>query len=143
MPTTAHAIGGTAELALRYSIISASSAGPSRFKERLRAGRGCGSMGQHRRFRRGRRTYWLGRAADDAADAAGAAVPTRNYWPDGAADGLSQSTSRRADNTTTRPSGEWADASVRCTGLGVSNTSDEAWAGYLLLFSAKILFKWG
>ncbi len=56
-PTTTHAIGGTAELALRYSIISASSAGPSRFEERLRAGRGCGSMGQRRHFRRGCRTF--------------------------------------------------------------------------------------
>jgi hypothetical protein len=52
-----------------------------------------------------------------------------DYGPDGAADGLSKSTPRQADDT--RPFGERADASVRCTGLGVSNTSDEAWAGYL------------
>jgi hypothetical protein len=52
-------------------------------------------------------------AADAAADAAGAAVPFGDYGPDGAADGLSQSTPRQADvDTTTRPSGERADASV-------------------------------
>jgi hypothetical protein len=68
-------------------------------------------------------------AADAAADAAEAAVPFRDYGPDGVADGLSRSTPRQADDTTTRPSGERADASVRCTGLGVSNTFDEARAG--------------
>ena len=31
-PATAHAIGGTAELALRYSIISASTAGPTHYQ---------------------------------------------------------------------------------------------------------------
>jgi hypothetical protein len=31
-PTTAHAIGGTAELALRYSTIAASTAGPSHYQ---------------------------------------------------------------------------------------------------------------
>jgi hypothetical protein len=50
-----------------------------------------------------------------AADATGAAAPSRDYGPDGAADGLSRSTPRQRDDTTTRPSGERADASVRCT----------------------------
>jgi hypothetical protein len=59
-------------------------------------------------------------AADAADDSAEAAVPSRDYGPDGAADGLSRSTPRQADDTTTRPSGERADVSVRCMGLGVS-----------------------
>ena len=79
-------------------------------------------------------------AADAAADAAEAAVPFGDYGPDGAADGLSRSTPRQADDTTTRPSGERADASVRCTGLGVSNTSDKAWAGYLYRFMRRFFF---
>ena len=40
-----------------------------------------------------------------AAAIAGAAGPYRDYGPDGAADGLSRSTPRYADDTTTRPSG--------------------------------------
>jgi hypothetical protein len=58
-------------------------------------------------------------AAYTAADSAGAAEPSRDYGPDGGADGLSWSTPRQAYDSTTRPSGERADASVRCTGLGV------------------------
>jgi hypothetical protein len=42
--------------------------------------------------------------------------PFRDYGTDGAADGLSQSTPRHADDTAMRPSGEQADASVRCIG---------------------------
>ena len=45
--------------------------------------------GHHRRIRRGRRTF---RGPGD-------------YWPDGAAGGLSRSTPRQADDATTRPSG--------------------------------------
>ena len=41
-PTTAYAIGGTATLALRYSIISASTAARTRPSEGLRAGRSSG-----------------------------------------------------------------------------------------------------
>ena len=40
-----------------------------------------------------------------AAASAGATGPFRDYGPDGAASGLSRSTSRQADDTTTRPSG--------------------------------------
>ena len=40
-----------------------------------------------------------------AAAIAGAAGPSRDYGQDGAADGLSRSTPRQADATTTRPSG--------------------------------------
>ena len=40
-----------------------------------------------------------------ATASAGAAGPFRDYWQDGAADGLSRSTPRQADYTTTRPSG--------------------------------------
>ena len=42
-----------------------------------------------------------------AAASAGAAGPFRDYGPDGAAGGLSQSTQRQADDTTTRPSWGW------------------------------------
>jgi len=90
------------------------------------------------------RDHGSDRAADAAADFAGAAVPSRDRGtgrPDGAADGPSQSTPQQADDTTERPFGERADASVRCTGLGVSTASDEAWAGYLLLLYAKIIFR--
>jgi hypothetical protein len=58
-------------------------------------------------------------AAYTAADSAKAAVPSRDYGPDGDADGLSWSTPLQADDFTTRPFGERADASVRCTGLVV------------------------
>jgi len=58
-------------------------------------------------------------AAYTAADSAGAAEPSRDYGPDGGADGLSWSTPRQAYDSTTRPSGERDDASVQCTGLGV------------------------
>ena len=132
-PTTAHAIGGTAELALRYSY-------HPRIFRRAEPLQGATT---------GRTVLWeygatpsyppgpqdlsgtTGRAgaADAAADAAEAAVPFRDYGPDGVADRLSRSTPRQADDTTTRPSGERANASVRCTGLGVSNTFDEARAG--------------
>ena len=40
-----------------------------------------------------------------AATSAGAAGPFRDYEPDEAASGLSRSTPRQADDTTTRPSG--------------------------------------
>jgi hypothetical protein len=76
---------------------------PSYCKWRLRAGRCCWSMG-------------------NAADSAGAAAPSRDYGQDRSADRLSRSTPRQADDTTTRPSGERADASVLCTGLGVSQS---------------------
>jgi hypothetical protein len=80
--------------------------------------------GQRHRIHLGRRTIsgTTGRAgaADAAADSARVAVPSRDYGPDGAADGLSQSTLLQADDTTTRPSKERAEASVRCTGLGAS-----------------------
>ncbi len=81
--------------------------------------------GQRRRIRRGRRTFkdcGPGRAgaADAAADFAGVAVPSRDYGPDGPAGGLSRSTPRQAYEKTTRPSGERAEASVRCMGLGAS-----------------------
>jgi hypothetical protein len=42
---------------------------------------------------------------DRAAATAGAAGPSRDYGPDGAAGGLRGSTPRQADDTTTRPSG--------------------------------------
>ena len=69
-----------------------------------------------------------------AAASAGAAGPFRDYWPDEAAGGLSRSTPRQADDTTTLPSQERADASVRCSGLGARllATSDEARAGWYI-----------
>ena len=59
----------------------------------------------------------------------------RDYGQDGAAGGLSRSTSRRADDTTTRLR-ERADASVRRPGLGARllATSDEARAGWYIVF---------
>jgi hypothetical protein len=132
-PTTAHAIGGTAELALRYSYhlrifrraepLQGATTGRTVLQE----------YGATPSYPPGPQdlsgTTGRAGAADAAADAAEAAVPFRDYGPDGVADGLSRSTPRQADDTTTRPSGERADASVRCTGLGVSNTFDEARAG--------------
>ena len=62
----------------------------------------------------------------------------RDYGLDGAAGGLSQSTLRRADDTTTRLR-ERADASVRRPGLGARllATFAEARAGYDLQFRQR------
>ena len=71
-----------------------------------------------------------------AAASAGAAGPSEGLRAgDGAAGGLSRSTPRRADDTTTRLR-ERADASVRRPGLGarLPATPDEARAGYYLQF---------
>ena len=62
----------------------------------------------------------------------------RDYGPDGAAGGLSQSTPRQADDTTTRLR-ERADASVRRPGLGARllAMSYEARVGYDLQFRQR------
>ncbi len=44
-------------------------------------------------------------AADDVVDSAGAAVPFRDYGPDGSAGWLCRSTPRQADESNTRPCG--------------------------------------
>ena len=66
----------------------------------------------------------------------------RDYGPDGAAGGLSRSTPRRADDTTTRLR-ERADASVRRPGLGARllATSDDAWAGWYIADYSAFLFR--
>ena len=64
----------------------------------------------------------------------------RDYGPEGAAGGLSRSTPRRADDTTTRPQASGAgrrvteSLAVRCPGLGARllATSDEARAGWYI-----------
>ena len=68
-----------------------------------------------------------------------------DYGPDGAAGGLSRSTPRRADDTTTRPQASGAgrrvteSLAVRCPGLGARllATSDEARAGWYILFKLR------
>ena len=66
----------------------------------------------------------------------------RDYGPDGAAGGLSRSTPRRADDTTTRLR-ERADASVQRPGLGARLlvTSDEARAEWCLADYSAFLFR--
>ena len=75
-----------------------------------------------------------------AVASAGAAGPSEGlrYGPDRAAGGLSRSTPRRADDTTTRLR-ERADSSVRRPGLGARllATSDEARTGYDLQFRQR------
>jgi hypothetical protein len=64
--------------------------------------------GRRRHIRRGRWTlfqdYGQDGAAGTATESGGAAGPSRDYGLDGAAAGLSRSTQRHADDTTTRPS---------------------------------------
>jgi hypothetical protein len=132
---TVHAIGGTAELALRHSIISSSTAGPSYCKWRLRAGRAARvwatppPIPPESQYLPG--TAGRAGAADSAADSAEAAVPSRDYGPDGPEGGLQWSIPRQADDTTTRPSGERAEgqSDVRDSEPAIT-TSDEARAGY-------------
>ncbi len=57
-PDTAYAIGGTAELALRYSIISASTTEPKHYSVMTTGRPGVLEHGQRRRTRRGRRTVY-------------------------------------------------------------------------------------
>ena len=118
-PTTAYAIGGTATLALRYSIISATTAARTRPPGRPRAAGSCWG--------------W----APPPLSAGPQDLP-RDYGPDRAAGGLSRSTPRQADDTTTRLR-ERADASVRRPGLGARllATLDEARAGYDLQFRQR------
>ncbi len=157
-PAIAHTIRGTAELALRYSIIpSASTAEPSHYQWRLRAGWGCWSMGNATASSgaavgqfTGLRACWssgrrcrirstcqgrAGRSSGRSRRSAGAAGPSRDNGLDGAADRvrrtkLEYTAARgRHDHVTFL---ELADASVRCAGLGVKlylPTSDEARAG--------------
>ncbi len=144
-PDTAHAIGGTAELALPYSIISAFSARPKHHYV-MTTGKEHGQ--RHCTCRGGRTVYGtMGRpehrtpppntpapqdlsgttgrprAADAAADSAGAAVLLRDY---GSADGLCWSTPR-LDHA---PFLERADASVRCSGFEAKPPTDKARSGY-------------
>ncbi len=86
-PDTAHAIGGTAELALRYSLISALTAGPKRYSVMVMGRPGAAGAcatpphppGPQDRLR----DYGPARAADAAAESAGAAGPFRDYGPAG------------------------------------------------------------
>jgi hypothetical protein len=86
-PTSAHAIGGTEqpELALLYSFISSSTAGPKHHSVMTTGWTELLEHGRRRSIRRGRSTF-------------------RDYGPDGAADRLSRSTPQLADDTSTRPS---------------------------------------
>ena len=85
-PTTAYAIGGTAALALRYSIISALAAARTRLRD------DCWPPGA------------VGVWAPPPHPPGPQDLP-RYYGQDGAAGGLSRSTPRQADDATTRPSG--------------------------------------
>ena len=118
-PTTAYAIGGMTTLALRYSIISTTAAAHTRLSD------DCEPPGA------------VGAWASPPHPPGPQDLP-RDYGPDGAAGGLSRSTPRRADDTTTRLR-ERADASVRRPGLGARllATSDEARAGYDLQFRQR------
>ncbi len=59
-------------------------------------------------------------AADAADDSAGAAVPARDYGPDGSAGWLCRSAPRQADDTTTRPSGSGPTSQSDARDIGPS-----------------------
>ena len=108
-PTTAYAIGGTATLALRYSIISVSTAPALALRD------DCGLPGA------------VGGWAPPPLPPGPQDLP-RDYGPDGAAGGLSRSTPRRADHATT--------GAGRRPGLGARllamSDSDDARAGWCI-----------
>ncbi len=80
-----------------------------------------------------------------AADSAGAAVPFRDYVPDGAADGLSRSTPRHADDTITQPSGSGPTrtrkSNARDSEPDYMPRSDEARTGYLYYCMQRFFFR--
>ena len=124
-PTTAYAIGGTATLALRYSIISATAAARTRPPGRLQAGKGCWG--------------W----APPPLPPGPQDLPSpgrRDYGPDGAAGGLKPeytAASGRHDHATT--------GAGRRPGLGARlfATSDDARAGWYISAYSAFLFRTG
>ncbi len=128
---TAHAIGGTAELAPRHSIISTFSAGPKHHSVMTMGWPRLLEHGQRRSTHRGHRTVhgttdrpeqrmppptrrrrrtFQGLLASLEQRTPTPTPPRLQYLPndcgpDGDADGLCRSTPRHAEDSTTRPSG--------------------------------------